>query len=241
MFSKFAEWQWYVITIVAMLAVFGIAVMLAGKRVKWTTRMLAAGSMAAALSFSLSFIRLYRMPQGGSITLFSMLPIVLYAMAYGVGPAMLSGTAVGLLNLLHDPYVIHPMQLLLDYPLAFAMIGLGGIVRGMNSRNIWRLPLGVLIGGIGRYIVAVISGVVFFAEYAPENLDAWLYALTHFVSVDDAVAMGIVNTVPQNMHALYYSLAYNISYLGIEIILTMLICFIPVVRQLEHAVKGELG
>ncbi|MGI6183198.1 MAG: energy-coupled thiamine transporter ThiT [Candidatus Fimadaptatus sp.] len=206
-FGKFAEWQWYVIAAVVLLVLFAVAMLMAGRKVKWNTRMLSSAAMCIALSFVLGAIKLYSMPQGGSITPGSMLPVILFGMAYGVWPGVIVGAAWGLLDLLQSMYVVHPMQLLLDYPIAFAMMGLGALVRKQNW-GILRLPAAVLIACVGRYACAVISGAVFFAEYAGD-MNPWIYSLT-----------------------------YNVTYMGPETLVTMALAFIPQIAGLERVVRG---
>ena len=117
MFSKFAEISPVVWGILGALVIVGVVLFfLTRDSKKWTTRMLANAALVIALSFILSYIRLYKMPQGGSITLASMLPIFMFAYAYGVGPGMLVGMAYGVLQFIQDAYFVHPVELLLDYP-----------------------------------------------------------------------------------------------------------------------------
>ena len=103
MFSKFAEISPVVWAIVAALVIVGIVLFAVTRdQKKWTARMLANAALCIALSFILSYIRLYKLPQGGSITLASMLPIFLFAYAYGVGPGMLVGAAYGILQIIQQ-------------------------------------------------------------------------------------------------------------------------------------------
>lgn len=207
MFSKFAKWHWYVIAVVALLVVFGAAIFFAGRKVKWHTHMLAHAAMCIALSFILSSIRLFRMPQGGSITPGSMLPVIIFGMAYGVGPGLIVGAAWGLLDLIQSIAIVHPLQVLLDYPVAFAMMGLGALLRNKTSLKSFRLPLAVLVSCIGRYICIVISGAVFFAEYAGD-MNPWSYSLT-----------------------------YNISYMLPETLVCMALAFIPSIAHIESIMR----
>jgi len=127
--------------------------------------------VAVALSAVLSLIRVFRMPQGGSISL-EMVPIFYVALRRGAGTGVLAGLVLGMVKLVLDPYVVHPLQFLIDYPLAFGVLGLAGLFPGM--------PLvGVLVGGALRLLMHVISGVVYFASYAPEGSNVWVYSLTY--------------------------------------------------------------
>lgn len=126
---------------------------------------------AVALAAVLSLIRVFRMPQGGSISL-EMVPIFYVALRRGGGTGILAGLVLGMVKLVLEPYVVHPLQFLMDYPLAFAALGLAGFFPGA--------PLvGVLVGGAVRFLLHVLSGVVFFASYAPEGSNVWVYSLTY--------------------------------------------------------------
>ena len=128
--------------------------------------------VALALATVLSNITLFKMPQGGSITAFSMLFVIIIGYFYGVRQGILAGIVYGLLQLLFFPYVVHPVQMLLDYPLAFGALGLAGIFKDSK----FGLVKGVALAIIGRLVMHTLSGVVFFGEYAPEGMNVWLYS-----------------------------------------------------------------
>lgn len=117
-------------------------------------------AMLIAVAYVLNQITLFRMPQGGSVTPFSMLFIVLVGYLFGPKQGVLAGVVFGLLDLLMKPYVIHPVQLILDYPLAFGALGLGAMLRNQNHGLIKTYLLGIL----GRFIVSSISGIIFFLD-----------------------------------------------------------------------------
>lgn len=137
-------------------------------------------------ALALSMIRLVRLPQGGSIGI-DMLPIFLLAFRRGGKVGLMGGALFGLLKLITDPFVIHPVQLLLDYPIPFAALGVAGFFRN-------DILTGVTVGTTLRYVVHVISGVVFFAEYAPEGTPALLYSLLYNGSylLPEAVLVGVI-------------------------------------------------
>ena len=182
-----------IILLIAMAAIMVIS----GRKNRWTARDMANAAMCVAMSFILSYIKLFEMPQGGTITPASMLPIVLFTVAFGPARGMVVGCAYGLLQLFQGAYVIHPIQMLVDYPMAFGAIALGGIINYVKLPEAFRLPASVLLAFIGRYIMAVLSGVIFFAEYAGEQ------------------------------NAIIYSLVYNISYLGPDCLVCMAVSLIP--------------
>ncbi len=130
-------------------------------------------ALIVALSYVFAQLRLFRMPQGGSVTL-TMVPLVVLALRRGAGPAVAAGAILGTLRLM-DGYVLHFAQLLLDYPLPFALVGLAGLFPGHPF-------YGILLAGAARYSCHVISGAVFFAAYAPEAMNPWIYSLGYNAS-----------------------------------------------------------
>ncbi|NLY30016.1 MAG: energy-coupled thiamine transporter ThiT [Firmicutes bacterium] len=141
---------------------------------KWDTRVMVEIAVAAALALILGMLRIYRMPYGGSVTL-EMVPLFVVSLRHGVGAGVWSGFIVGILNLFLDPYIIHPIQLVMDYPLPFAALGLAGMFP--------RKPMiGLVLGTAGRYAVHVLSGAIFFGAYAPEGMNPWIYSLGYNAS-----------------------------------------------------------
>jgi len=133
-------------------------------------------SLLVGAALLLSFLRLFRMPQGGSLSL-EMLPIFILAFRRGGKMGVIGGGLLGLLKLMISPYILHPVQVLLDYPIPFAVLGVAGF--GILLKNRF---LGIAAGSFLRYVIHVVSGVVFFAEYAPEGTPALLYSLTYNAS-----------------------------------------------------------
>jgi thiamine transporter len=165
------------------------------------TKTMAVCALLTAMSMALSYVTLFRMPQGGSITLFSMVPIVLAGYFYGTRRGLMVGAAVGLLNLLFGPYVIHPVQMLLDYPIAFGALAIGAPLRDKCGKA--SLTVTYLVGVFGRYVCAVLSGVIFFGAYAPEGFNAWTWSLWYnltYLAVEGVITVVLLN-VPQIRHA----------------------------------------
>ncbi len=208
-FKKLLEVPWYTWAVLGVLVVAGLLLALNAKKIRWDSRSLSMGAMCIAIAFVLSCIRLYRMPQGGSITPASMLPLVMFMVACGPLQGFVVGCAFGLLQLITDPYVIHPIQLLVDYPLAYGAMILGCLATALPVDKRWKLPLAALLAGLGRYAMAVLSGAIFFAEYAGEQ-NAWVY-----------------------------SLVYNISYIGPDVLVCMLVACIPGIPRLVELIRGK--
>ncbi|ABB14998.1 energy-coupled thiamine transporter ThiT [Carboxydothermus hydrogenoformans] len=133
-------------------------------------RVVTRGGLALALAVVLSFIKIWQMPQGGSVTLLSMLPVIYFAYTEGLLPGLLVGVLYGLLQYLIEPYFVHPVQFLLDYPVAFGALGLAGLFAKKSPYP------GVVLAILGRFLSHLISGVVFFASYAPKGQSPWVYS-----------------------------------------------------------------
>ena len=154
-------------------------------------------AVCIAMSFALSYLRIVKMPQGGSITIASLLPLMLYSFMFGTKKGIFAGSIFGLLQAIQDPYIIHPAQFVLDYPAAFACIGLTGIFA--NFKPLEKLPqiqflLGGIVAGLGRFIMHFISGTFAFGTWAPEGQPAWIYSLGYqagYVLPDIAIAIAI--------------------------------------------------
>ncbi len=140
------------------------------KKVKIDTRMIVNVALMIALTVVLHMFRLYHMPQGGSVTLGGMVPLLLVAFCYGPAVGYLAGFAYGLINLIQDPFILQPVQVLFDYPLPYMAIGLAGCFKN-------RIYLGAFIGIFGRFICHFISGAVFFGSYAPAGMSPYWYSL----------------------------------------------------------------
>ncbi|NLM44540.1 MAG: energy-coupled thiamine transporter ThiT, partial [Clostridiales bacterium] len=155
-------------------------------------KILVYGGLCIAMSFVLSYIRLYRWPQGGSITPGSMLPMFIFAYIFGAKAGIIAGVAYGFLQFIQDPYVVHWAQVLLDYPIAFAAMGFAGL----NRRY---LPVSVVIGGFGRFLAHFVSGFIFFGIYAPEGMNPIWYSFTvNFLLIGTETAICVaISLIPQ--------------------------------------------
>ncbi|MBE6023911.1 MAG: energy-coupled thiamine transporter ThiT [Cellulosilyticum sp.] len=143
------------------------------------TKKVVYGGICMSISFVLSYIRIFHLPQGGSITLASMFPLVLYSMLFGPMAGIVAGIAYGFLQLIQDMWVINIAQLLLDYPLAFGCIGLAGLAPKAIKNVYLRTSLALIIAFFGRGFMHVVSGALFFGEYAPEGVRPLIYSLSY--------------------------------------------------------------
>ena len=155
------------------------------------TRVLTEAALAVALAFVLGFVVLFKMPFGGSVSL-EMVPLIILALRQGWKVGIVAGAAYGLLDLAIDPYVVHPVQVILDYPLAFGALGLAGLFRPTVRGAI----LGATVAVLARFVCHFLSGVIFFASYAPEGWNPYLYSAAYNAAyLAPSLAIAIVVTV----------------------------------------------
>ncbi|HIJ08334.1 TPA: energy-coupled thiamine transporter ThiT [Candidatus Bathyarchaeota archaeon] len=136
----------------------------------FSSRIIAETVVLVSLGGALSLIShsFFSLPQGGSINI-GMVPIFWLAIRRGKGVGILGGALFGVVDLAIEPFVVHPLQLALDYPLAFAALGLAGAFQ--------KHPFaGVLVGGTGRFLCHFVSGILYFSDYAPPGMSPILYS-----------------------------------------------------------------
>lgn len=179
------------------------------KNRNFTTRKIVFSAAAIALATVIAtVIKLPSLPNGGSVTLFSMLVICLIGYWYGPVTGLVSAVAYGILQFITGPYVVHPVQVLLDYPLAFGALGLSGFF--WKSKN--GLIKGYIAGVLGRLLMHEISGYIFYTEYVAGDASA-------------------------NWAAIWASTVYNLSYILPEMILTLILIAIPPVNKMFARLK----
>lgn len=139
---------------------------------KRTTREITEIAVCIALAEICSFVKVYQMPQGGSVAL-TMIPLLILAFRRGPAAGMICGALYGLVSLAFDGVVYHPLSILLDYILAFGLIGIAGFF----PKNLPGVVCGTVAGVSARFVSSVISGATVFASYAPEGQNAWIYSL----------------------------------------------------------------
>ena len=188
----------YIASVLLSALLIAIAILF-GKKEKqaFDAKSVTYAAICIAMSFALSFMRLVRLPQGGSITPASMLPLMLYAYMFGVRKGIFAGFIYGLLQAFQDPTILHPAQFLLDYPLAFAWIGLAGLfTKVQNLRKVPQLQfaLGGVVAGLGRFTMHFLSGTFAFGAFAPSGTPAALYSFVYqagYVLPDLAIAIAV--------------------------------------------------
>lgn len=172
------------------------------------TKQIVFSAMAIALATVIAtVIKLPSLPLGGSITLFSMLVICMVGYWYGPATGLIAAVTYGILQFITGPYIVHPVQVLLDFPLAFGALGISGFF--WKKKN--GLVLGYLAGVAGRFFFHQISGLIFYTTY--------------------------VDSFRENAAAVWVSTAYNLSYLLPEAVITLLLLALPPIRDMFARIK----
>ena len=194
----------YAVCIFAGIILFVAALAFAGKgseKKKMSTRQLVFCAMAMALAFVTSYIKIFTLPWGGSVTLCSMLFIVLVANWYGVQTGILVGLAYGILQFIQEPYVLSFFQVCCDYILAFAALG----VAGFFAKSSHGLVKGYIAAVSARGAFHALGGYLYWMDYMPSNFPKALTSV--------------------------YPIVYNYSFLLAEAVITLIIISIPAVGK----------
>ncbi len=200
----------YLVCVGAGIALFLLAIFFAGKsseKNKMSTKQLVFCATAIALAFATSYIKIIKMPWGGSVTLCSMLFIVLVANWYGVRAGVLVGLAYGILQFIQEPYVLSFFQVCCDYILAFAALG----VAGFFAKSSKGLLKGYLAAVLARGAFHALGGYLYWMSYMPDNF-------------------------PPSLESVY-PIVYNYSFLLAEALITMVVVSIPSVAAALLQVK----
>lgn len=169
----------------------------------FSARQIVFCAAALALGFATSYIKVFSMPFGGSVTLCSMLFVVLIGYWYGPEVGLMSGFAYGFLEFAQDggSYILSPMQACMDYIFAFAALGLSGFFYQKKNGLIKGYILAILVRGLFH----TIGGYLYWMDYMPDNF-------------------------PKSLTALY-PIIYNYSYILLEGVLTIVVISIPAVSR----------
>lgn len=178
---------------------------------KITTKQLVTCAVALALAYVTAYIRLFKLPFGGSVTLCSMLFIALIGYWYGVRIGILTGLAYGIFQFLQEPYVLSFFQVCCDYILAFGFMGLSGLFK--NSKK-YGLQKAYLTAILARGAFHALGGYLYWMDYMPENF-------------------------PKSLAA-FYPIIYNYSYILLEGALTLVIISIPSVTKALNRIRNNV-
>lgn len=200
----------YVVCVAAGIVLFLLAIYFAGKsseKKRMSTKQLIFCAASMALAFVTSYIKIFEMPWGGSVTLCSMLFIVMAANWYGVKTGVLVGLAYGILQFIQEPYVLSLFQVCCDYVLAFAALG----VAGFFARSQKGLIKGYAAAVLARGAFHALGGYLYWMSYMPDNF-------------------------PQSLKSVY-PIVYNYSFLLAEALITAAVISVPAVASALNQVK----
>lgn len=186
------------ITVFSILVFLGMAIFTMipdrSKRKTNNTLALVYGGISIAMSFALSYARIFKMPAGGSVTVASLLPLALYSYMFGAKKGVMAGMIYGVLQIMQDPWIVHPAQVLLDYVIAFGVIGFTGLFRKIPNKAVG-LGAGLVVASILRYLCHVCSGGLFFYAYANQAYDPWTWSFLYntyvFLDILIVIIVGI--------------------------------------------------
>ena len=130
------------------------------------TIVMVEGALCVAFSYVLSYFDLFRMPQGGTVD-FELVPLIIFAYRRGIKWGLGTGALFGIIRAFLGGYILNPVQFILDYPLAFACVGLIAIHPKI---------IGFIISAAGQISCSIVSGAIFFSQYAPEGQNPWVYS-----------------------------------------------------------------
>lgn len=175
---------------------------------KMTTQQLVTCAVALALAYVTSYIKLFKLPFGGSVTLFSMLFIVLIGYWYGPKIGILTGLVYGIFQFLQEPYVLSLFQVCCDYILAFGAMGIAGFFSKSKKHGLVKAYLAAILA---RGAFHALGGYLYWMDYMPSNF-------------------------PKSLTALY-PIIYNYSFILAEGILTVIVISIPAVSKALNQIR----
>jgi thiamine transporter len=197
---------WALIILAVLLVV--LVAFLKGKKTEeaksvFSVRQLVFSGLSLALAFALSYVKLFKMPWGGSVTLCSMLFVALIGYWYGPKIGFIASFAYSILQFVQDggSYVLSPMQVIFDYFLAFTLLGASGFF----SKKKNGLIVGFIVAAMLRALSQSIAGYIYWMEYMPDNF-------------------------PKNL-APIYPIAYNYSFVLVEVVITVVVLLLPPVKK----------
>ncbi len=190
-----------VVLLLALIAAIGL---FRKKNDKYDAKRIAFAGVCIAMSFVLAFIKISPVQSGGSITIASFVPIMLFAYVYGPIEGFAVGLIHGLLNFVESPWILTPATFLLDYLLAFASIGIMGFFGKLPRKEKSATPLvwGCLCVYAARFTFHLVSGMIYFMEnsvwvdfpaWAMQN--AFVYSLIYqcvYIPADAFIATMVV-------------------------------------------------
>lgn len=231
-------------------------------RKKWKVGIIAEIGIACALSLVLGYFPIFRLPEGGSISL-AMVPVVIVAMRNGLAAGIVTGVLAGVLQYFPDPFFVSPWQFLLDYPFAWGFFGLAGLVaksgeNGSSNSNLPKIIVSVLIVGVmglgfyglffqgARWDLFVAIGIMLL--FLVPGLALQTKGMPGFIS---ALSLGVfgrfmMHFLSGNIYFLQYAwpgytpIGYVSIYIASHLFFEALLCVVAVVALNKFIVKQEV-
>lgn len=225
------EWWEVLLTLFIALAAIVAVIVVCGKLAErkkesfsFSTKDLTYGAVCVAAATALSYVRLFSLPYGGSITAASVLPMLVYCHYFGLRKGLIAATAFMLLQFIQGPYVVSPYSMLLDYVIPYLAVAATGIFRFAPEKlskaengkeNRLSRHGGFFIGSAIYFAVRlsshVLSGVLF-----------WAQGIDFLIWSGDLLGFA----------ALSYSFTYNILFLLPDTAIALLLA-IPLFKSLS--------
>jgi thiamine transporter len=201
-----------VFALIALIAVVAVGMFFQSKKEtskKFNVKTLVFSAIALSIAYVLSYIQPYKLPWGGSVTLFSMLFITLIGYWYGLKAGLTVALAYSILQFIQSggSYILTPFQVCCDYFFAFTALGLSGLFKGKKNG----LLIGYIVAIAVRGLFHTVGGYLYWMEYMPEDFPKAL--------------------------AWAYPIIYNYAYIVIEGVATVILISIPPVKKALAQVK----
>ena len=203
-------------------------------------------ALAMVLAMVCALIPFLNLPFGGGFTVASMLPVVIISYMYGMKWGFFSAAIYSVIQIVMDLYLgkgstimalFMPNSedfmgfgaaiaiLIIDYLVAYTLLGFGGAFRKIIKNKVLALTLGVVLALSLRYIAHIVSGYIFYGAWAE-----WFFSQENFY----AIGGWILEHFSGNALAVIYSIFYNGLYMIPEIIITavaaVIVSRLPVIK-----------
>ena len=206
------------------------------KKVREKTERLVTSGVLISLATILSIIKVFELPFGGSVTLFSMLPILVLGYMYGTRWGLLCGTVYGVLQMVLGATTTQaflglvgwtvPVMAARDYIVAFMVLGLSGILKNKFKNQTTAFVLGIVVAVSLRLLCHFASGWILWGSYAQGFFEGLSNSFGNFM----------LSSFDGQLLACMYSIVYNGAYMIPELIITLVgaLAIISVKPLREH-------
>lgn len=157
------------------------------------TEQITVSAVCIGLAVILSMLKLFEMPYGGSMTLFSMLAICVPALRYNVRVGVMAGVAYGILQFILKPYFLSPLQFAFDYLFAFGIMGIAGW--NVFKKMKYGIAIGYLAAITGRFVMASLAGYFFWRTPDSTPIQAIVYTVSYnggYIFVEGIITMAVL-------------------------------------------------